>query len=195
MLDWLVLDLLLPTRPHPLSAQGTVTSLTRLGRDLVADFAVVALVAMLDATVGSVSSTQPAVQRVVLDPFSRGPAGTFLAQASELSHVAAHPIILNTNDQGSATMFHRCMRSVRAQCFHDNKRAERKGYHKDQSGLSATGGQCTHVVNGHVVVKEKSLHLWFLISLQASVCDEQLMSIGGEIALSGNRSGFKYIYI
>ena len=116
-----MLDLLRLTRSHPLSAQGTVASLTRLARDLVADFAVVALAAMLDATVGSVSLTQPAVQRVVLDPFSRGPPVTFLTQASELSHVAAHPIIPNTNDQGSATMFHRCMRSVRAQCFHDNK--------------------------------------------------------------------------
>ena len=60
-LDWLVLDLLLLTRrPHSLSTQSTVASLTRLGRHLVADFAVVALAAMLDATVGSVSSTQPA---------------------------------------------------------------------------------------------------------------------------------------
>ena len=85
------------------------------------DFAVVALAATLDVTVDSESSTQPAVQRVLLDPFSRGPAVTFLAEASELSHVAAHTIVPNTNDQGSATMFHRCMRSVRAQCFHDNK--------------------------------------------------------------------------
>ena len=69
-----MLDLLRLTLPHPLSARGTVASLTKLGRDLVADFAVVALAATLDATVGSVSSTQPAVQRVVLDPFSRGPA-------------------------------------------------------------------------------------------------------------------------
>ena len=44
-------DLLLPTLLLPLSAQETVASLTRLGRDLVADFAVVALAAMLDATV------------------------------------------------------------------------------------------------------------------------------------------------
>ena len=106
--------------------QGTVANVTRLGRDLVADFAVVALATTLDATCGSESSTQPAVQRVVLDPFSRGPAVTFRAQASELSHVAAHPIIPNTNHQGSATM--------------SDKRAERKGYHKDQSGLSTTGG-------------------------------------------------------
>ena len=116
-----MLDLLRLTLPHPLSVQGTVASLTRLGRDLVADFAVVALAATLDALVGSESSTQPAVQRVLLDPFSRGPTVTFLAQASELSHVAAHTIILNTNDQGSDTMFDGCMRSVRAQCFHDNK--------------------------------------------------------------------------
>ena len=100
-LDWLVLDLLRLTLPHPLFAQGTVASLTRLGRGLVADFAVVALAATLDATVGCESSTQPALQR--------------------LSHVAAHTAILNTNDQRSATMFHRCMCSVRAQCFHDNK--------------------------------------------------------------------------
>ena len=63
-----MLDLLRPTLPLPLSAQGTVANLTRLGRDLVADFAVVALAAMLDATVDSESSTKPAVQRAVLDP-------------------------------------------------------------------------------------------------------------------------------
>ena len=120
-LDWLVLDLLRLPRPHPLSAQGTVANLTRLGRDRVADFAAVALAAMLDATVGSVSSTQPAVQRVVLDPFSRGPAVTFLTQASELSHVAAQKVFPTPINQCSATMFHRCMRSVRAQCLLDNK--------------------------------------------------------------------------
>ena len=62
-----MLDLLRPTLPLPLSAQETMANLTRLGR--VDDFAVVALAAMLDATVDSESSTQPAVQRVVLDPF------------------------------------------------------------------------------------------------------------------------------
>ena len=61
-------DLLRPTLLLPLSAQETVASLTRLGRDLVADFAVVALAAMLDATVDAESSTQPNVQRAVLDP-------------------------------------------------------------------------------------------------------------------------------
>ena len=112
-----MLDLLRLTLPLPLSAQETVANLKRLGRDLVADFAVVALAAMLDATVGSESSTQSAVQRVVLDPFSRGPAVTFLTQASELSHVAAQPVFPIPIDQGSATMFDECMRSVRAQCF------------------------------------------------------------------------------
>ena len=52
-------------------AQGTVASLTRLGRGLVADFAVVALAAALGVTVDSESLTQAAVQRVVLDPFLR----------------------------------------------------------------------------------------------------------------------------
>ena len=66
-----MLDLLRLTLPHPLFAQGTVASLTRLGRDLVADFAVVALAATPDVIVDSESSTQPAVQRVFLDPFSR----------------------------------------------------------------------------------------------------------------------------
>ena len=151
MLDLMRLTLLLP-----LSAQGTVANLTRLGRDLVADFAVVALAAMLDAAVDSESSTQPAVQRVVLDPFSRGPAENFLTQASELSHVAAPPVFPIQIDQCSATMFDECMRSVRAQCFHDNKRAERKSYHKDQSGLSTTGGHSVRaVVNVHVVVSER----------------------------------------
>ena len=46
-------DLLRLTLPLPLSAQGTGANLTRLRRDLVADFAVVALAAMLDATVDS----------------------------------------------------------------------------------------------------------------------------------------------
>ena len=70
-----MLDLLRPTLPLPLSAQETVANLTRLGRDfvadfavVVADFAVVALAAMLDATVDSEFSTQPAVQRTVLHP-------------------------------------------------------------------------------------------------------------------------------
>ena len=70
-----MLDLLRPTLTLPLSAQEPVAYLTRLGRDFVADFAVVvadfsvvALAAMLDATVDSESSTQPAVQRIVLDP-------------------------------------------------------------------------------------------------------------------------------
>ena len=67
-LHWFALDLLRPTRLLPLSAQGTVSSLKRLGRDLVADFAVVALAAVLDATVDSESSTQPIVQQAVLDP-------------------------------------------------------------------------------------------------------------------------------
>ena len=45
------------------NTQGTVVSLTRLGRGLVADFAVVALAATLGATVGSESPTQPAAQQ------------------------------------------------------------------------------------------------------------------------------------
>ena len=50
-----------------------------------------------DATENLESSTQPAVQRV--DPFSRGPAATFLTQASELSHVAAQPVFPTPIDQ------------------------------------------------------------------------------------------------
>ena len=46
------------------NTQGTVVSLTRLGRGLVADFAVVALAATLGATVGSESPTQPAAQQL-----------------------------------------------------------------------------------------------------------------------------------
>ena len=67
-LDWFALELLRPTLLLPLSAQGTVASLTKLGRDLVADFAVVALDAMLDATVDSEFSTRPFEQRTVLVP-------------------------------------------------------------------------------------------------------------------------------
>ena len=91
-------DLLLSTLRLPLSPQETVANLTGLGRDFVADFAVavadfaaVALAAMLDATVDSEFSTQPTVQRIVVDPSHAGPAATFLTQASELSHVAAQP--------------------------------------------------------------------------------------------------------
>ena len=62
-----------------------MASLTRLGRGLVADFAVVALAAMLDATVDSESSTQPAVQRVVLDPFARSTFSKVTAVTSDSS--------------------------------------------------------------------------------------------------------------
>ena len=51
-----MLDLLRLTLPDSLFAQGTVASLTRLGRGLVADFAVVALAAALGVTVDSESS-------------------------------------------------------------------------------------------------------------------------------------------
>ena len=65
-----------------------------------------------------------------------------------------------------------------------------KGYHKEQSGLSTTGGHSVRaVVNVHVVNSERWLHLWFLMRCEASVCDEQLMNIGGEIALSENTPG------
>ena len=135
-LDWLVLDLLLPTRPHPLSAHRTVANLTRLGQDLVADIAVVALAAMLDVTVGSVSSTEQAMQRVVLDPFSRGPAVTFLTQASELSHVAAHPI---PTIKAPLPCFTDVCAVSEHNVFTTTNELKGKGYHKDQSGLSTTG--------------------------------------------------------
>ena len=61
-----MLDLLRPALPLPLSAREAVAV---LGRDLVADFAVVALAAVRGATVDSKFSTQPAVvQRAALDP-------------------------------------------------------------------------------------------------------------------------------
>ena len=60
--------LLRPTLPIPLFAQETVTNLTRLGFDFVADsavvradFAAVAPAPTLDATVDSEFSTQPFV--------------------------------------------------------------------------------------------------------------------------------------
>ena len=68
-----------------------MASLTRLGRNLVADFAVVALAAMLDATVDSESATSCS------GSISHDPPITFLTQASELSHVAAPTSIHNTN--------------------------------------------------------------------------------------------------
>ena len=66
-------------------------------------------------------------------------------------------------------MFDECVLGVRANVFTTNVRA---------------------VVNVHVVNSERWLHLWFLM-LQASVCDEQIMSIGGEIALSRNKKNSK----
>ena len=59
-------------------------------------------------------------------------------------------------------MFDECMLGVRAQCFHD-KRAERNGYHNEQSCLSTTGVSVRAVVNVRVVNSERWLHLWFLI--------------------------------
>ena len=60
-------------------------------------------------------------------------------------------------------MFDECMLGVHAQYFHD-KWAERKGYHKEHSGLSTTGGHSVRaVVNVNVVISEMWLHLWFLI--------------------------------
>ena len=52
---------------------------------VVADFAVVALAATLDVTVDSESATQPAVQRVVLDPFSRSTSSIITAVPSDSS--------------------------------------------------------------------------------------------------------------
>ena len=87
---------------------------------------------------------------------------------------------------GKRKMFDECVLGVRANVFTTNE-LKGKGYHKEQSSLSTTGGHSVRaVVNVHVVNSERWLHLWFLM-LQASVCDEQLMSIGGEIALSGNK--------
>ena len=95
---------------------------SRLGRDLAVELAVVASAATPDAAADSDSSVQPTVKRVVPAPHSRYSKVT--AVPSDSSHelyVTAHPTIPNTNDQGSATMFRECIRSVRAECFHDNK--------------------------------------------------------------------------
>ena len=56
---------------HPLSAQGILANLSRLGRRLAVELAVVASAATPDVTADSESSAQPAAQRVVLDPSSR----------------------------------------------------------------------------------------------------------------------------
>ena len=67
------------------------------------------------------------------------------------------------NNWEHAAIFDECMLRVRAQCFHD-KWAERKGYHKEQSGLSTAGGNSVlAVVNVHVVNSGRWLHLWFLV--------------------------------
>ena len=85
-------------------------------------------------------------------------------------------------------------RSVRALCpmttcfqRQTTNELKGKGYHKDLSRLTSTGCHSVHVVivSVYVVVREVTPSV-APNALQASVCDEQLMSIGGEIALSGN---------
>ena len=79
------------------------------------------------------------------------------------------------------------MLGVRTLFSRQNER-KGKGHHKEQSGLSTTGGHNVRaVVNVHEVNSEKVAPSVVPSTLQASVCDEQLMSIGGEIALSGNK--------
>ena len=58
---------------------------------------------------------------------------------------------------------------------------------EDGSRLTSTSGHSVHVVvvSVHVVVSEVIPSV-ALNALQAAVCDEQLVSIGGEIALSRN---------
>ena len=118
---------------------------------------------MLDATVDSEVSTQPIVQRTVLDPSHAIHQQPSLLKPLSCSTSQLQPVFPLPIDQCSATMFDECMLGVRAQCFH-NKLAERKGYHKEQSGLSTTNGHSVRaVVNVHEVNSERWLHLWFLI--------------------------------
>ena len=89
------------------------------------------------------------------------------------------------NSSKKNCLFDECVLGVRANVFTTNE-LKNKNYHKEQSNLSTTSGHNVRaIVNVHVVNSDKWLNLWFLM-LQASMCDEQLMSIGGEIALSSN---------
>ena len=78
------------------------------------------------------------------------------------------------------------MRAVRAlcpmtTCFQRQTSWEEKAKHEDRSRLTSTSGHSVHVVVVSVVIPSVAPN-----ALQASVCDEQLVSIGGEMALSGN---------
>ena len=67
------------------SAQGIVANLSRLGRGLAVELAVVASVATPDATADSESSAQSPAQRLVLDPSSRSLSSKVTAVPSDSS--------------------------------------------------------------------------------------------------------------
>ena len=84
-----------------------------------------------------------------------------------------------------------CVLGVRAQFFHYIL-AEKKGYQKEQSRLSTTGGHSVRaVVNVHVVNSERMAPSVVPSTLRTSVCYVQLMSIGEEMALSRNTQASK----
>ena len=71
--------------PHPLFAQGSVASQSRLGRGLAVELATVASAATPGATADSESSAQSTVQRVVLDPFPGSSSSKVTAVPSDSS--------------------------------------------------------------------------------------------------------------
>ena len=80
------------------------------------------------------------------------------------------------------------MRSVRALCvFRRQQMSWKERLRLDLSGLTTTGGHSVRAVIVNVHVGQwKVTPSVVPDALQASVCDEQLKSMGGEIALSGN---------
>ena len=65
--------------------QGIVANLSRLGRGLAVELAVVASAATLGATADSESSSQSAAQQVVRDPLPRSPSLKVKAVPSDSS--------------------------------------------------------------------------------------------------------------
>ena len=83
-------------------------------------------------------------------------------------------------------MFDECMLGVRAQCFHD-KWAEKKRLPQGTiRSVNYKWSQCKRSCQCACRPQWEVTPSVVPNALQASVCDEQLMSIGGEIALSGN---------
>ena len=73
-------------------------------------------------------------------------------------------------------------------CFQRQMSGKEKAKHEDCSRLTSTSGHSVHVVVSEVIPSVPPN------AFQASVCDEQLVSIGRAIALSGNKNAKTNIY-